>query len=288
MTRRSLRRSRIAAIALFMAIISPAFNVPTFALMPSVNDTRELERAELESFEADMADLYADLRMAGLAAAILRGRELRWFKGYGCADLAEKTPITPDTPFHLASLTKTFASTLLLQLVDHGKLDLDTPAADFGIELESRGTITVRHLFTHTSGGKPGERYRYDGSRFGQLDRVLEQITGRSFEANLNKIIIRPLGLKNTGRMGDAFDVPLASPYRLDDTGDLVRGTYPTYFGSSAGLVASISDYAQYIVALNDNRFLRSETLALAMTPAKSTAGHDLPYGLGWFVETVN
>lgn len=270
-----------------MAIVNPAFNVPAFALMPTVNDNQELERAKLESFEANMADLYDDLRMAGLAAAILRGRELWWFKEYGYADLAEKTPVTPDTPFHLASLTKTFASTLLLQLVEQGQLDLDTPAADFGIELESRGTITVRHLFTHTSGGEPGERYHYDGSRFGQLDRVIEQITGRSFETNLNRIIVRPLGLRNTGRMGDAFDVPLASPYRLDDTGDLVRGTYPTYFGSSAGLVASISDYARYIVALKDNRFLRPETQALAFTPTKSIAGHDLPYGFGWFVETV-
>lgn len=60
----------------------------------------------------------------------------------------------------------------------------------------------MRHLITHTSGGKPGERYHYDGSRFGQLDRVIEQMTDRSFEANLNRIIIRPLGLKNTGRMG--------------------------------------------------------------------------------------
>lgn len=81
--------------------------------------------------------------------------------------------------------------------------------------------------------------------------------------------------------------MPLASPYTLNDTGDLVRGTYPTYFGSSAGLVASVSDYAQYIVALKDNRFLRPETLALAWSPTKSMAGHDLPYGLGWFVETV-
>jgi CubicO group peptidase (beta-lactamase class C family) len=174
-----------------------------------------------------------------------------------------------------------------MQLVEQGKLDLDTPASEFGIDLKSRGTITVRHLFSHTSSGKPGERYHYDGSRFGQLDRVIEQMTGRSFEANLNRIIIRPLGLKNTGRMGDAFDVPLASPYTLNDTGDLVQGTYPIYFGSSAGLVASVSDYARYIVALKDNRFLRPETLALALTPTKSTTGHDLPYGLGWSVETV-
>ena len=255
--------------------------------IPSAEAAQDAEQAKLVALEADLSEMHECLRMAGMAAGILRGRELLWFKGYGFADLAEKTPVTRDTPFHLASLTKTFASTLLMQLVEQGKLDLDTPAATFGIELKSRGTITVRHLFSHTSGGKPGERYRYDGSRFGQLDRVLKQITGRSFKANLDEIVIRPLGLKNTGQMGDALETKLASPYKLNDAGDLVRGAYPTSFGSSAGLVASVSDYAKYIAALKENRFLRPQTQAIAFAPTKSTKGHVLPYGLGWFVETI-
>ena len=249
--------------------------------------SRNEEEVKLAALEAHLAQLCEELSIVGMAAGVLRGRELIWFRGFGYADLMEKTPVTRHTPFHLASLTKTFASTLLMQLVENGRLNLDSPAADYGIKLKSHGTITVRHLFAHTSGGNPGERYQYDGSRFGQLDRVLEQITGRSFEANLNRIIVQPLGLKNTGRMGETFDVALASPYELNDKGDLVRGAYPTYFGSSAGLVASVADYAEYIVALKDNRLLRSETLSLAWTPTRSTAGHDLPYGLGWFVETV-
>jgi CubicO group peptidase (beta-lactamase class C family) len=262
-------------------------DAPALGDTPLVETAQEAEQAKLVALEADLSEMYENLRMAGMAAGILRGRELMWFKGYGFADLAEKTPVTRDTPFHLASLTKTFASTLLMQLVEQGKLDLDTPAATFGIDLKSRGTITVRHLFSHTSGGKPGGRYRYDGSRFGQLDRVLKQITGRSFKANLDEIVIRPLGLKNTGDMNDALETKLASPYQLSKSGALVPGKYPTSFGSSAGLVASVSDYAMYIVGLKENRFLRPQTQALAFTPTKSNSGRDLPYGLGWFVETI-
>ncbi len=262
-------------------------DAPALGDTPLVEAAQEAEQAKLVALEADLSEMYENLRMAGMAAGLLRGRELMWFKGYGFADLAEKTPVTRDTPFHLASLTKTFASTLLMQLVEQGKLDLDTPAATFGIDLKSRGTITVRHLFSHTSGGKPGGRYRYDGSRFGQLDRVLKQITGRSFKANLDEIVIRPLGLKNTGDMNDALETKLASPYQLSKSGALVPGKYPTSFGSSAGLVASVSDYAMYIVGLKENRFLRPQTQALAFTPTKSNSGRDLPYGLGWFVETI-
>lgn len=243
--------------------------------------------ASLTALEADLASLYGRLPLAGLATGILQGGALRWFKGYGFADLAMKTPVTPDTPFHLASLTKTFASTLLLRLVEQGKLDLESPVTDFGIKLESRGVITVRHLFSHTSHDQPGTHYCYDGPRFALLDSVIEQISGESFEAHLNNSIIGPLGLKNTGRMGDDFEVPLASPYQLNDAGDLVPGAYETYYGSSAGLVASIADYAKYLAALQSNRFLRPETQALAFMPARSSLGHDLPYGLGWFSESV-
>jgi CubicO group peptidase (beta-lactamase class C family) len=255
--------------------------------MTSLEAAEEAERIKLAALDAELSKMYENFRMAGMAAGILRGRELLWFKGHGFADIAEQTPVTRDTPFHLASLTKTFASTLLMQLVEQGKLDLDTPAATFGVDLKSRGTITVRHLFSHTSRGKPGGRYRYDGSRFGQLDRVLERISGRSFKENLDEIIIRPLGLKNTGDMNDAFETKLASPYQLSKSGALVAGKYPTHFGCSAGLVASFSDYAKYIVALKENRFLRPETQAIAFTPTKSNSGRNLPYGLGWFVENI-
>jgi CubicO group peptidase (beta-lactamase class C family) len=131
-------------------------DVPAPAVMPSAEAALDAERAKLVALEADLSEMYENLRMAGMAAGILRGRDLLWFRGYGFADLAEKTPVTHDTPFHLASLTKTFASTLLMQLVEQGELDLDTPAATFGIDLKSRGAITVRHLFSHTSGGRPG------------------------------------------------------------------------------------------------------------------------------------
>ncbi len=279
----------MAAGVLFLAFLGSPCTAPVQADSSSVTGAGKMDQAALAAFETDVAFLHDYLRIPGLAAGILHDRDLVWFKGYGYADLDSKTPVTPDTPFHLASLTKTFASTLLLRLVEQGRLDLDTPARDFGIDLNSPGTITVRHLFTHTSrGGTPGKRYRYDGSRFGKLDRVIERITGESFGENLKRTIIDPLGLKNTGPMIAQLAVPLASPYVIDKkTGDLVPAAYPTYFGTSAGLVASLADYAQYITAIQDHRFLKPETQALAFTPAKSTKGHDLPYGLGWFVETV-
>jgi CubicO group peptidase (beta-lactamase class C family) len=241
----------------------------------------------LAVLEAELDRLQAELRLPGLAAGIIRGDELWWFKGYGLADRENTRPVTAETPFHLASLTKTFASTLLLQLVEQGKLDLEQPVSDFGIDLKSEGIITVRHLFSHTSHGVPGTGYRYDGSRFGLLDKMLEQITGMSFRDYLQKTIITPLGLKDTGGMDDALTTQLAAPYVLNKQGELEPGKYPEHFGSSAGMVASVADYARYILALKQNRFLRPETRAQAFAPARSNSGKALPYGLGWFTENI-
>ena len=242
-------------------------------------------KSALAAFESELEFLHDYLGLAGLAVGISDGPELSWFKGLGYADLAGKTPVTPDTPFHLASLTKTFAATLLLQLVQKGRLDLDRSASAFGIDTGGDGRVTVRHIFSHTSDGRPGDRYRYDGSRFAQLDKVIEHVTGKPFGAVLAEEILVPLNLRNTGRADDSLSTPLASPYRLDAADRLVPGAYKTYFGSSAGMVSSVSDYALYVDALLTHRFLSPETLAQAFSPTVSNSGTALPYGLGWFVE---
>ena len=281
-------KRQLTVLVLISILATLAFQAPVMAGSSHSGKWQETEQARLAEFELQLAQLHSELRLAGLATGIVRGKELWWFKGYGYADLENKTPVTRDTPFHLASLTKTFASTVVMQLVEQGKLDLDTPASEFGIDLQSRGTVTVRHIFSHTSKGNPGEHYSYDGSRFGKLDRVIEQITGRTFKANLDALIVRPLRLKNTGAMTDDLQTRLASPYTLDQSRNLVPGTYPTYFGTSAGLVASVSDYAKYIGAIKENLFLRPQTQAIAFAPSKTSFGTDLPYGLGWFVEFVD
>src|SRR6185436_19474736 len=60
------------------------------------------------------------------------------------------------------------------------------------------GVIRVRHLFSHTSEGNPGERYSYNGNRFAELDKVVERATGKSFAELLIANILDPLGMNDT------------------------------------------------------------------------------------------
>ena len=82
-------------------------------------------KLRLENFDKGIEDLRAVLRIPGMSAAVVREQKVIWLKGFGLADVENNVPATPRTPYRIASLTKTFASTLLMQLVEQGKLGLD-------------------------------------------------------------------------------------------------------------------------------------------------------------------
>jgi len=116
------------------------------------------DAARTARLETLLESLRQDLKIPAFSAAIVKDQKVIWAKGFGYADVENKIPATEHTAYHLASLTKTFASTILMQLVQEGKVKLDDPVSKYGITLESDGVIRVRHLLSHTSEGNPGER----------------------------------------------------------------------------------------------------------------------------------
>jgi CubicO group peptidase (beta-lactamase class C family) len=165
----------------------------------AANPTFQSSDAErIARLETLLEKLRQELKIPAYSAAIVKDQKLLWAKGFGYADVENKIPATEHTPYHLASLTKTFASTILMQLVQEGKIKLDDPVSKYGITLESDGVIRVRHLLSHTSEGNPGEQYRYNGNRFGELDKVIQGATGKSFSELLIANILDPLGMNET------------------------------------------------------------------------------------------
>jgi len=394
------------------------------------------ESARIASFETQLESLRQELKIPAYSAAIVKNQKVIWAKGFGYADVENKIPATEHTAYHLASLTKTFASTILMQLVQEGKVNLDDPVSKYGVTLESNGVIRVRHLFSHTSEGNPGERYSYNGNRFAELDKVVERASGKSFAQLLIANILDPLGMNETapnvpvivstkspsatGQAAEAevkaalmdvvggfnsssvdqierrlapqqnrfyseggfltnfidavelrgafqsgfkikievnnleaavygdsaittffssttvtppngpprtetpkrnsyfwnkqdgawklvhahtsplngaiitekqqqrFDTVtkiLAQPYALDRESKITKISYPQNFSVSAGLISTVLDMAKYDIAIDQNKFLTKETQQLAFTPAVSTKGESLPYGLGWFTQ---
>ena len=268
------------------------------ALAQVTNNIPEDEKEVTRQFSRLLEDLRRDLKIPGLSAAIVRDENVLWSEGFGYADLENKIKATPETSYYLASLTKTFASTIILQLVEQGKLDLDARISAFGIRINSPGVIAVRHLLSHTSEGQPGTFYNYNGDRFSFLSQVIQRASGRSFRELVVENILNPLHMTSTAPnvtgKSDA-DIPFAQvyknrtqPYGLDADGHVVKGRYETSFGASGGLISTVLDMAKYDIAISQNKFLRPETQEMAFTPFVSGSGERFPYGLGWFTQEYN
>lgn len=94
----------------------------------------------------------------GLVVGLVSGEELVFFHGHGVADIATRAPVTRDTMFRIASITKTFTAIAVMQLWEEGKVELDAPANDYLRSLHltaskpGMGQPTVKHLLTHTAG----------------------------------------------------------------------------------------------------------------------------------------
>jgi CubicO group peptidase (beta-lactamase class C family) len=180
----------LVALIMTTAVLGQALFVPVTGA-----HTADLDPARIARFETELETLRQELKIPAYSAAIVKNQKVIWAKGFGYADVENKIPATEHTAYHLASLTKTFASTIVMQLVQEGKIKLDDPVSKYGVTLESDGVIRVRHLLSHTSEGNPGEQYRYNGNRFAELDKVVQSATGKSFAELLIANILDPLGM---------------------------------------------------------------------------------------------
>ncbi|NIO49245.1 MAG: serine hydrolase [Candidatus Aminicenantes bacterium] len=284
-----------------MVLLTMIFLLSSYvALAPTqiLDNSLEDKKSVTKQFSQFLEELRKDLKIPGLSAAIVKDEKVLWSEGFGYADLENKIKATPETSYYLASLTKTFASTIVFQLVEQGKLDLDAPISAFGIRANSPGVITVRHLLSHTSEGQPGTFYSYNGYRFSFLGQVIQRASGRSFRELVVENILKPLHMTGTapnatGKSDD--DIPFAQvyerrtqPYGLDANGNVVKGRYETGFLASGGLISTVLDMAKYDIAISQNKFLRPETQEMAFTPFVSADGRRFPYGLGWFTQEYN
>lgn len=114
--------------------------------------------AALQVLDAWIAATVATREQPGVSIGIVYDQELIWSKGYGYADVQRKIPASPATAYRIASISKLFTSTAILQLRDAGRLQLDDPVAEYLPWFKIKNahpdgpTITIRHLITHTSG----------------------------------------------------------------------------------------------------------------------------------------
>ncbi len=170
--------------------------------------------------------------VAGAALAVLDGGEVR-SAAAGTANNVAGIETTPDTLFQIGSITKVYTTTLIMQLVEAGKIDLDAPAATylpglrFGGDAATTAQVTIRQLLSHTSGvdgdffedfGRgddcvaqyvaacdrlpfvfpPGTMWSYCNAGFVVLGRIIELLTGMTWDDALRERVLKPIGAAHT------------------------------------------------------------------------------------------
>ena len=110
--------------------------------------------------------------VAGLAIGIVRGGQV-YARGFGVKNIETQEPVTASSLFHLASVSKTFVATAVMQLAEQGKLELDSPLhaylPDFRLDDERFRHITIRQMLNHTSGMPDTDDYGWDRPEYDEL-----------------------------------------------------------------------------------------------------------------------
>jgi CubicO group peptidase (beta-lactamase class C family) len=268
------------------------------------SSTKDADR--VERFEKQVEELRRFLKIPGMSAVIVKDQKILWSKGFGFADTEKQLAATPETLYHVASLTKTFAATLVMQLVEQGKLDLDEPVSRYSTDFKD-DSVRVKHLLSHTSEDTPGERYSYNGNRYDYLTAVIEKKCDKPFRELIVKTFLEPLEMSGSVPGHDIVDEAakgtsgigkedldryqrnlqkLARPYTLYGDGEVVRAPYPPKgISAAAGLLSTVLDMARYDAAIDRHTFLKQDTQDRAWTRFVSNSGQSLPHGLGWFVQ---
>jgi CubicO group peptidase (beta-lactamase class C family) len=277
---------------------------------PKAGDNLDVLFAELDDF---VVTHMAALKIPGVAIGVIAG-DREHATGFGVTNIDHPLPVDTDTLFQIGSTTKTFTGTALMRLVEHGTLDLEAPVrtslpdfhvADPGMSEAAR----LRHLVTHTAGWQDagfvetgdgddalaryiagmadlpqiaplGASFSYNNGAVCLAGRVIEAVTGQTYEAAVTELVLTPLGLTQSSFfpeeiMTKAFAVGHGAPPDEPHGEPVVLAPWalPRSVNPAGGLVASVTDmlrYARFHLgdgAANGRRLLSAESLRRMQTP---------------------
>ncbi len=308
-------RSKLSRRTAVAGTIASALLWSAFALAPpsaGAGSARQHgDRAAATRLVARFDSLRTASRIPGLSIVILRDTTIILARGLGSADLESSVPVTPETPFNIASVTKPISAVVALRLVERGLLDLDRPMTSYegfadyckGVR-ESGGLffrdyecdrypITLRNVLSMTANGVPGTRFFYNPPSYSWASRPMAQVSGKTFSELTATEVFAPAGMKHSARIHRRLPLPpemasqLAKPYHADSTGQLVPSDPPSPQGDGAagGVISTAMDLARFDVALTQGRLLTGASRHAMWSAGRSPSGAVLPYGLGWFVQ---
>ena len=268
-----------------------------------------------DSLNAFLEDRIADLNIPGLSMAMINDGQVVHHVNYGYADLEHKKPITDQTIFEGASISKSVFAFFVMTFVEEGKLNLDRPLYEYlpypDIAHDERyKKITARMVLSHRSGFPnwrqnepdeklvikfdPGTDYEYSGEGYQYLAMVLKHIENtdwKGLEAIFQRKIAEPLGMEHTVFLQTPYTRKhKAEPYdekgeRVDwENGDWNRNR-PGEFGAAYSIHTEPMDFSKWMIGVMDKKILSTESYAELFREHSDLPDEDMDmaYTLGFY-----
>ncbi|MEZ4588156.1 MAG: serine hydrolase [Gemmatimonadales bacterium] len=270
----------------------------------------------------------ADKAIPAVSIALVDGERTVWARGFGAADAPAGTAATANTVYRIGSVSKLFTDIGIMQLVERGDLDLDAPVGtylpDFRPANPFGGEITLRHLMSHRAGltreppvgnyfdpsdstlahmaeslnrttlfYPPGARSKYSNAGIGAVGYLLEVRSGQPFAEQLERAVLRPMGLRSSAFQPKAELLPRLAKARMW-TYDEREFEAPTFAlgmapaGSMYSTVHDLARFAQFIFTRGRGaraRVLDDGTLEAMWEPQFEAPDATSDYGLGFRVD---
>jgi D-alanyl-D-alanine carboxypeptidase len=251
-------------------------------------------------------------RIPGLALAVIKNGVVIKAAGYGVADRKTAAPVTPDTVFKIASVSKQFMATGIMVLVQDGRVSLadtidryipDVPAA--------WRSITVRQLLSHTGGlmregpgwtpsstsdievirsaysaplrSRPGTKWEYSNLGYTVLAEIMARVSGRAWPDFMTERVFRPAGMLSTRTTTVTETVPNRAAGYRDNERLLDVEEWPAV-RPGGGFLSTITDLAKWDQVLDTDRILTEASRREMGTATTLGDGSSATYGFGWFV----
>jgi CubicO group peptidase (beta-lactamase class C family) len=269
--------------------------------------------ARFESLAGAYAEVYG---FSGTIKIVRAGKPV-FEQSFGPAERSFDTPNTPATRNSINSISKTFTAAAALRLVERGQLDLAAPVSRYLPELDAawKDAVTVHHLLSHSSGlpreaglpahddssladqadlvaslptrFEPGARYGYSNAGYIVLGRVLERVSGLDYAELIEREIIRPLELRDTGvYRAEAVVARQAVPYRMTPEGvSTAQRTKTRGESAGGGLYSTPADLYRFVTALEDDSLLGESMRAKLFARHVETDGDDHE-GYAWSIKS--
>jgi len=260
----------------------------------------------------------------GAVLLVSHDGQMVYRKAFGYRSLEpRREPMTVDTIFDVASLTKVVATTTaVMQLIEKGALRANDPVAKYIPEFAQNGKedVTIRELLTHDSGlpkeldlsrpwegrdtafrmafaeeltDPPGSRFVYSDVNFVVLGALVERVSGKRLDEYCEKNIFQPLGMTHTRFLPPAAWLPRIAPTQYDEHDKMLRGTVhdPTArrmggVAGHAGLFSTADDLAKFAQFLLAGGKVLSPLMIEKMTTPEQPPTADVLHGFGWDIDS--